>query len=362
MKNTARYAISFLGLALMASQLFGAVNTEPLRQEGSSGAFEQTRPTTPAEKEADSLFKKISSNAAIASRHAEALESFTRAGSKLRSETHVEELIRAKEAINAIGSDFRRLQELRSSTLPWQQLVIDRMGPMLVGLAGSTTQALQLLNEDSRAIQLEGYRDAVVNMYAQAVEARNLIAVNLDYAEAREKLNRLDSSPVEQVANLSPAPRATWSLSNTTKSLEQRVQSELLKLPYYGTFDHLGFKVEGAQVALSGQVHWPTLKTDAERVVRGVEGVAVVTSTIEVLPLSPNDDSIRIAAYRAIYGHSSLSRYRLNPHPPIRIIVQNGHVTLMGVVGSDMDRTIAHLQANSVPGAFSVTNNLQIGN
>jgi hyperosmotically inducible protein len=80
-----------------------------------------------------------------------------------------------------------------------------------------------------------------------------------------------------------------------------------------------------------------------------------------VLPVSSHDDRIRLAAYRAIYGNSTLARYPPNPHPPIRIIVENGHVMLKGVVGSEIDRTIAHMQANSVPGAFSVTNRLQIG-
>ena len=150
------------------------------------------------------------------------------------------------------------------------------------------------------------------------------------------------------------------SSSKPLKSLEKRVRSELLKLPYYGVFDYLAFQVDNDQVILSGQVHWPSLKTDAERAVRSIEGVAGVSSTIEVLPVSPNDDRIRIEAYRAIYGHSTLARYQLNPHPPIRIIVKNGGLTLLGNVSSEMDRTVAHLQANGVPGTFSVANELQI--
>jgi len=134
-----------------------------------------------------------------------------------------------------------------------------------------------------------------------------------------------------------------------------------LRLPYYGVFDHLTFRVDGDRVALSGVASWPTLKTDAERAAHSVEGVTTVTSDIKVLPLSSHDDRVRLATYRAIYGDLTLARYRLNPHPPIRIIVENGHVTLKGVVGNEMDRTIAYTQANSVPGAFSVTNDLQIG-
>lgn len=359
MKHTVKRTISFLGAALLATQLFGAVNTQTLRIESSSSAFEQARPTTAAQKEVDTLLRQFFSKAAITSRHAEALESFTRGNPKLQFETHAAELTRAKEAINAMGSDFKRLQELRPSALPWQQLVIDRMEPVLVGMASHATEAIERLNRDRGRIQSQEYRDAIGNLNADSGQARNLISVNLDYAQARERLNRLDASAEESNSEVLPEP--TSLSSKPLKSLELRVRSELLKLPYYGVFDHLAFHVDGDQVTLSGQVNWPTLKTDAERAVRGVEGVAAVNSNIEVLPLSPNDDRIRISAYRAIYGHPTMVQYRLNPNPPIRIIVKNGNLTLMGVVGSDMDRTIAHMQANSVSGAFSVTNNLQVG-
>src|SRR5215831_14542002 len=145
-----------------------------------------------------------------------------------------------------------------------------------------------------------------------------------------------------------------------SKSLEQRIRTELLKLPYYGVFDHLAFQISGDQVTLSGDVSYPTLKTDAERAVSRLEGVADVRNDVKVLPVSQNDNRLRLTTYWAIYGQPTLVRYRLNPHPPIRIIVENGHVTLKGVVSSDMDRTIAYMQADSVPGAFSVTDKLQV--
>ena len=361
MKNTVRRTISFLGVALMATQFISTAPAGAVRLQDSSSAFEQAMPATPAQKEVEKLLKRVSYQAAVVARHAESLESFTRGGRQLQYESHAAELEGAKDAINVMGADLRRLQELRPSALAWQQLVIDRVEPVLVGQAGHATEAIERLNADRSKLPSAEYRDAVVNLGAYAGQARNLIAVNLDYAQAREKLNRLDATAVEQVANVSAEREAPGVSSKGSKSLEQRVRSELLKLPYYGVFDYLAFQVDGDQVTLSGHVSWPALKTDAERAVRGVEGVATVSSSIEVLPLSPNDDRIRIAAYRAIYGHSTLVRYRLNPHPPIRIIVKNGNVTLMGVVSSDMDRIIAHMQANSVPGAFSVTNHLQVG-
>ena len=140
----------------------------------------------------------------------------------------------------------------------------------------------------------------------------------------------------------------------------REIRHELVMLPYYGVFDNLAYKVDGYKVTLLGQVTRPTLKSDAERVVKDIEGVEQVTNNIEVLPLSPNDDRLRIAVYRAIYGHTALNRYALNAVPPIHIIIRNGNVTLEGVVANEGDRNIANIQANGVSGVFGVTNNLRV--
>jgi hyperosmotically inducible protein len=123
----------------------------------------------------------------------------------------------------------------------------------------------------------------------------------------------------------------------------------------------LGFTVNGGTVTLVGQVTQPVLKDDAGRVVKRVEGVTNVVNNIEVLPLSPNDDQIRRAAYRAIYGDPSLStRYGFQALPSIHIIVKNGNIRLEGVVANEMDRNIAGIRANSVPGAFKAQNDLRV--
>ena len=142
--------------------------------------------------------------------------------------------------------------------------------------------------------------------------------------------------------------------------LEREVRRELVMMPFYSVFDNLAFKVDGYTVTLLGQVTRPTLKSDAERLVKQIEGVEKVVNQIEVLPLSPNDDRIRRATYRAIYGDSSLDRYVLQAVPPIHIIVKNGNVTLEGVVANDSDRNLAGLRANGVAGVFSVANNLRV--
>jgi len=157
-----------------------------------------------------------------------------------------------------------------------------------------------------------------------------------------------------------PQVRSQRDPASATARLERLVRHELVMLPYYSVFDNLVFKVEGNQVELLGQVNRPTLKPDAERVVKAIEGVEGVKNSIEVLPVSPHDDRIRLAVYRAIYGHTALQRYGVQAVPPIHIIVKNGNVSLEGVVANAGDKNIAGIQANGVSGVFSVTNNLRI--
>ena len=146
----------------------------------------------------------------------------------------------------------------------------------------------------------------------------------------------------------------------TRQRLEREVRHELVMLPFYGVFDNFMYKVDGYSVTLMGQVTRPTLKTDAERVVKGIEGVENVVNQIEVLPLSPNDDRVRIAVYRAIYSDNALSRYALQAIPPVHIIVKGGNVTLEGVVANQGDKDIANIRAKGVSGVFSVTSNLRV--
>jgi hyperosmotically inducible periplasmic protein len=142
----------------------------------------------------------------------------------------------------------------------------------------------------------------------------------------------------------------------------REIRHELVMLPYYGVFDNLAYKVDGYKVTLMGQVTRPTLKSSAENVVKDIEGVEQVINNIEVLPLSPNDDRIRRAAFQAIYSQPALNRYALQAIPPIHIIVKNGNITLEGVVANEGDKNIAGIQANGVSGAFGVKNNLRVEN
>jgi hyperosmotically inducible protein len=142
------------------------------------------------------------------------------------------------------------------------------------------------------------------------------------------------------------------------EKLAKEVRHQLVMLPWYSVFDNLAYKVEGDKVTLYGQVTRPTLKSDAEAAVKSIEGVASIVNNIEVLPLSPMDDQLRRAVYRAIYGDPGLSRYSIQAVPSVHIIVKNGNVTLEGVVDNETDKNLANIRASAVPNVFSVTNNL----
>jgi len=182
-----------------------------------------------------------------------------------------------------------------------------------------------------------------------------------------------------------PAPAPTWSQEDTLR-IVQEVQKKLAGLTTYSVFDWITFGVQGKTIILKGYASRPILKSDAENAVKRIKGVENVINEIEVLPNSPNDDRIRAAVYNRIYTQPTLAKYNANQgslaralgpggrsvalmaggitnDPPIgfhaiHIIVKNGNVALYGVVNNDMDKTIAGMQANSAPGAFSVDNDL----
>ncbi len=148
--------------------------------------------------------------------------------------------------------------------------------------------------------------------------------------------------------------------------LAKEVRHSLLMLPYYSIFDDLSFSLNGTVVTLEGACpSTPPLdiKSDAENTVKRIKGVTQVINNIKELPLSPMDDQIRRAVARAIYGDAEIgTRYGYQALPSIHIIVDNGHVTLKGVVDNQMDDTIIRMRANQVPNVFSVTDDLQILN
>ncbi len=156
---------------------------------------------------------------------------------------------------------------------------------------------------------------------------------------------------------------AGTSTNPNVSAIANQVQHNLAMLPWYGVFDHLDYQVNGTEVILGGQVisEHGTSKDDAGKFVKSIPGVTSVVNNIEVLPASRFDDQIRRAEYRAVFSHGDLGRYTMGAIPQVHIIVKGGHVTLEGVVMNQMDKNVAGIVANGVPGVFSVENNLQIG-
>jgi hyperosmotically inducible protein len=189
---------------------------------------------------------------------------------------------------------------------------------------------------------------------------RRILSVTLIVGSLTLSSAAIQAKPVSP--NHKTIPAAQDGQARQLNRLIREVGHELAMLPYYNVFDWLEGEAKGdGTVILRGQVVRPTTKSEAEARVKSVEGVERVVNEIEVLPVSPNDDRIRLAVYRALFNYNSpLFRYATQAVPPIHIIVNNGRVTLKGVVANKSDSDIANIRARGVSGVFGVTNQLQI--
>ena len=161
------------------------------------------------------------------------------------------------------------------------------------------------------------------------------------------------------VAGAGSASASTAAVSDT--QIEKQVVHEILMYPRYTIWDNIALRVHEGNVEVTGVVSQPYKKEDVTRLVKNVPGVASVTNDLKVLPLSPFDDELRIRVARAIYGDPMLTSYAIQPRGPIHIIVNNGQVTLEGMVSRQMDKQIAGLRANNAGLSFGpVVNNLEV--
>jgi hyperosmotically inducible protein len=162
-----------------------------------------------------------------------------------------------------------------------------------------------------------------------------------------------DSSAQNQMQSDQISPEAQ-------QAIFRKVVHAIVMLPYYGVYDNIGFRLQGRTVILEGQVLRSSLKPDAERAVKKVEGVDKVVNNLEVLPPGPMDQRIREQVRQSIYGYGPFLKYANQPNPPIRIIVKNARLTLTGVVDNETDKGICTMRGNQVSDVLSVTNNLRV--
>jgi hyperosmotically inducible protein len=159
------------------------------------------------------------------------------------------------------------------------------------------------------------------------------------------------------------ADKGNTKASLTGADLEKGVRHEILMYSKYTLWDDISFRIDNGNVELRGAVSQPYKKTDLEHIVQRIPGVASVTNEIKVLPLSPQDDRLRLQVARAIYRDPTLSRYGMGAVPAIHIIVDNGHVTLTGAVNNIVDKQVAGMRASGAGLSFGpVINNLTVDN
>ena len=157
------------------------------------------------------------------------------------------------------------------------------------------------------------------------------------------------------------AAKTPVNITYTDSDLAAKVTHEIRMYPRYSIWDNINIRVTNGNVDLMGQVSQPYKKADLQRLVDHIPGVNSVANDLTVLPLSPMDDQLRLQVARAVYRDSVLSRYAMQPVPPIHVIVDNGHVTLEGVVSTEMEKNVAGLRAGGAGLSFgSVTNNLRV--
>lgn len=152
----------------------------------------------------------------------------------------------------------------------------------------------------------------------------------------------------------------TYSGDASAMQMENNVRKQILKLPYYEVFDHIEYSIQGNTVVLDGKVRNATNRKAAEAAVKRVSGVEAVVNNIDILPVGGFDERIRVQLLRSVSSTGGLSRYLWPVNPSIRLIVENGHVSLEGFVANETDSDLANIAARSVSGVFSVTNNLVV--
>jgi osmotically-inducible protein OsmY len=214
-----------------------------------------------------------------------------------------------------------------------------------------TTSVTQKLEKKS---QFENVKSSVQDGIVTLTGTVPLYQDKLDAAKNARKVK-----DVQGVRNLIEVAGENVPDAELTAQLSKKIYYDRVGYPD-NAFNYVSVTVKNGMVFLSGQTYNNVPKDDALAIAQRMPGVKDVVDNIQVLPTSMFDDRLRVQALRTIYGNSVLSRYAIDPAKPIRIIVDNGHITLEGTVQNPMDKQVAGMRANQLGGAFSVQNNLTV--
>ena len=236
-------------------------------------------------------------------------------------------------------------------------LVLVPSGRALAQAGGPGPNDAQIQADVTKALDNKRFKDVKTAVNNSVVTLTGTVDVYNDKEEADKKAHHRKN--VKGVENLIEVAGPTVEDATLRNKLAEKLAYDRVG---YGTtaFNALTIGVQNGVVTLGGVAYGPTDKDSALSLVANYPGVKDVIDNIEVAPVSPNDDRIRLATARAVYGAPQLNKYAIDPAKPIRITVVNGNVTLSGVVDNQADKDVANIRANGVPGVFKVTNNLQV--
>jgi hyperosmotically inducible protein len=220
-------------------------------------------------------------------------------------------------------------------------------------------QDAQIQADVMKALDKKQFKDVKANVNDGVVKLTGTVPAYADKEDADKRVHhRKNVTAVDNEIQVAGGEVDDATLQN---KLVQKLEYDRVG---YGTtaFNSISVGVRNGVVTLGGTAYGPPDKDSALSLVANTPGVKDVIDNISVDPLSPNDDRIRLAVYRSVYGFPTLNKYAIDPGKPIRITVVNGNVTLTGVVDSQADKDAASIRANTVPGVFKVTNQLQVAN
>jgi hyperosmotically inducible periplasmic protein len=208
----------------------------------------------------------------------------------------------------------------------------------------------QLSNKKFSGVHVQ-VQDGVVHLTGQVQRFA-------DKDDAQQRIQKMhEASSIRN--DISVAGAGSVSDAELFQKLSKQLVYDRQGYPSY-PFNSLTLQIQNGVATVGGLVVEPVDKDSALGLIKNTPGITGVVDHIQVAPVSPSDDRIRAAEYRAIYGDPQFTKYAINPAKPIRIVVLNGHVVLTGVVDNTGDRDIAGIRANQVPGVFSVQNELQV--
>lgn len=222
----------------------------------------------------------------------------------------------------------------------------------------STKNDSQILKDVQDKLKNSKFSEVKASVQSGVATLTGSVKVYADKQDAEKRIQKVKN--LQSVVNDIEVQAG----ETTDQQLADKIGKQLAydRVGYGNAFNAIEVSVSNGVATLSGHALGPVAKSSALNLASHTPGVTNVVDKIQVDPPSPFDDQLRVRVARTVYGYPSLNKYAINPANPIRITVINGHVILSGVVDSQSDKDVAGIQANTVPGVFSVTNNLQVAN